>query len=190
MNRQSRIFWPPPGKDRPATSQRSCDHPGCREAGEFRAPKSRQTLNEYYWFCLPHVRAYNQAWDFYAGLQPEEIEAMVRQDITWQRPTWPLGRRVGGKFRFDAERVKDPFGVFDEDDFQKPSGQAAPNGPEVAAMEVMQLKAPLTIDGLKSRYKELCKQHHPDANGGDLAAEERFKVIGQAYKVLMETLNS
>src|SRR5262249_16055283 len=49
-----------------------CNHPGCTEAGLHRAPKSRQKLNEYYWFCLEHVRAYNKSWDYYAGMNQAE----------------------------------------------------------------------------------------------------------------------
>jgi len=26
---------------------------------------------EYYWFCLEHVREYNQAWDYFKGMNPE-----------------------------------------------------------------------------------------------------------------------
>ncbi len=33
-------------------------------------------------------------------------------------------------------------------------------------------------------YKKLAKQHHPDANPGNAAAEERFKEISAAYDVL------
>ena len=29
------------------------------------------------------------------------------------------------------------------------------------------LSWPTTLDAVKSRYKELAKRHHPDANGGD-----------------------
>lgn len=146
-------------------------------------------MHEYYWFCLNHVRAYNAAWDFYAGCRPEEIEQMVRSDTTWQRPTWPLGRMVGGRYRFDSERVKDPFHVFDDDFYQRPAEKTTASSAELMAMRVMDLSAPLSLEILKNRYKELCKRHHPDANGGDKDAEERFKQIGQAYKTLLESLN-
>ena len=46
------------------------------------------------------------------------------------------------------------------------------------------LNWPLTLDALKTRYKQLAKQHHPDANGGDRAAEERLKTINLAYAAL------
>ena len=73
----------------PAT--RCCDMPTCSAAGEYRAPKGRERLNEYFWFCLEHVREYNKAWDYYAGMSEREIERHVRSDVTWQRPTWPMG---------------------------------------------------------------------------------------------------
>ncbi|MFO1060844.1 MAG: DnaJ domain-containing protein, partial [Dongiaceae bacterium] len=34
------------------------------------------------------------------------------------------------------------------------------------------------------RYKSLVKRLHPDANGGDKAAEERLKHINLAYSTL------
>ena len=37
---------------------------------------------------------------------------------------------------------------------------------------------------LSRAYKKLAKQHHPDANQGNAAAEERFKEISAAYDVL------
>ena len=40
------------------------------------------------------------------------------------------------------------------------------------------------MDALKARYKELAKRHHPDANGGDKASEERLKLINLAYAAI------
>ena len=33
------------------TSTRECEHPGCTEQGQYRAPKSPVVLDDYYWFC-------------------------------------------------------------------------------------------------------------------------------------------
>ena len=52
----------------PELPVRLCDHPGCEAGGDFRAPKSRLELDRYYWFCLEHIRAYNLAWNYYAGM--------------------------------------------------------------------------------------------------------------------------
>ena len=50
-----------------------CDSPKCKEKGEYRAPKSRVMLNEYFYFCLDHIKEYNKSWDFYKGMSVEQI---------------------------------------------------------------------------------------------------------------------
>jgi len=39
---------------------------------------------------------------------------------------------------------------------------------------------------IKSAYRKLARQHHPDANPGDKAAEDKFKDIAEAYEVLKD----
>lgn len=43
-----------------------------------------------------------------------------------------------------------------------------------------------TPEELKKAYRKLAKQFHPDANGGDRKASERFKEVGEAYSVLSD----
>jgi molecular chaperone DnaJ len=40
---------------------------------------------------------------------------------------------------------------------------------------------------IKKAYRKLARKFHPDANGGDARAEERFKEISEAYDVLSDT---
>src|SRR5512146_3528765 len=91
----------------PPPPSRLCDHPGCDGCGDFRAPRSRLELDRYYWFCLEHVRAYNRAWNYYAGMSEGEIEAEIRRDTVWQRPSWKLGERHG-----PDPSVRDHFGFY------------------------------------------------------------------------------
>lgn len=180
---------------------RGCDHPGCAAEGSFRAPRSRERLNEYFWFCLEHVRAYNAAWNYYEGMSEDEVEASVRADVTWQRPTWPLGGRIGESrssgafgagFRYWRAEVRDDFGFFGEGGEAGHGARERPrreaDSEHAEALAAMELEAPLTLVELKARYKFLVKQHHPDANGGDKAAEERLKVINRAYTTLKKSL--
>jgi len=70
--------------------ERACDHPGCRRAAEARAPKSREMLNEHYWFCQPHAADYNRNWDFFAGMS--EGEEFIHQFRTGIAPAPDRGR--------------------------------------------------------------------------------------------------
>jgi hypothetical protein len=195
MSRTQRIYEP----GRVEAPDRLCDRPDCTEPGYYRAPKGRDRLDEYHWFCLDHVREYNKAWNYYAGMTEDEVEADTRRDTTWQRPTWPLGARVGGHARHarGTPPIHDGFGYFGDDDAgnnrQRRNGHARaagfhPSSPEARAMEIMDLQAPLNLTGLKARYKELVKLHHPDANGGDKLAEERLKEINEANSTLKKAL--
>ena len=175
----------------PVPPARLCDHAGCDCGGDFRAPKSRLELDRYYWFCLEHVRAYNLAWNYYAGMSDTEIEAEIRRDTVWQRPSWKLGERHG-----PGPRVRDPFGFYTsggERRGQRTNGHANGRAHEAAArvasareqaIAVFDLEPPFTPVRLKARYKMLVKQHHPDAHGGDKVAEEKLKIINQAYATL------
>ena len=44
----------------------------------------------------------------------------------------------------------------------------------------------VSTEQIKSQYKELAKKYHPDLNVGNPKAEERFKDIGEAYRVLTD----
>ena len=158
--------------------------PGCPNTGEYRAPKSRTTLTDYWWFCLDHVRAYNAVLGF---LQRHVARArsrrQLRADTAWQRPTWPLGRLGGSAAAFDEAVLRDPLGAFAAgrvDRSTAPPPEAAPSALR-EPLSALGLNWPVTLDVVKTRYKELAKRHHPDANGGDRAAEERLKTINLAY---------
>lgn len=44
----------------------------------------------------------------------------------------------------------------------------------------------VNVEQIKSQYKELAKKYHPDVNVGNPNAEEKFKDIGEAYRVLTD----
>ena len=148
-------------------------------------PVARDRLNEYYWFCLDHVRAYNLSWNYFAGMSESEIEHQRRHDTVWQRPSWPFGRfgeHHAGYTSSNGPGVHDGFGFFTGG-----AEDAAPPRPQTAeqrALAVLDLKEPATFQDVRARYKVLVKQLHPDANGGDTAAEERLKAVNQAYAAL------
>jgi hypothetical protein len=173
---------------RGADGKRACDHPGCAQEGEYRAPRSREPSQGLYWFCLPHVREYNAAWNFFAGMKPDEIERYIRENVTGHRPTWRLGTKPSQTFPHFW--VKDDLGLLGELGIaQSLSGAksgARPRDPrELKALATLDLEPEVNLQQIKTRFKQLVKRYHPDANGGERRAEERLKAIIEAYSFLL-----
>lgn len=168
---------------------RHCDMPGCPADAPHKAPKHRG-LNDYYWFCFDHVQEYNKAWDFFSGMNQNDIEDQIRKSFLWDRPTK----------RFDTGDMHEKLyrKAWQERNFSEdsPPGGQKGNGfrfspdapmqatPEVQAMAIMGLEPPLDIKIIKSRYKELAKKYHPDLNPNDKRAEEMIKTVNMSYTIL------
>ena len=168
---------------------RKCDRNDCKNEGTFKAPKSRVLLNQYYFFCLEHIKEYNKSWDFYKGLSVNQIESSMREDIIWNRPSWPLKgnpykviEQINNFFSEDIEHLnyenKDSYfknKLIDENLTEE----------EDKALSILSLKLPLTLEKIKKNYKKLVKIFHPDVNGNNKDKENKFKDINNSYKILL-----
>lgn len=165
----------------------ACEWAGCRDDGIHRAPKGRGRDGEYFHFCLDHVREYNRTYNYFEGMTDEDVISYQKSAITGHRPTWSLGLnrlrgQHGGAARAAAEGFADPFGAFSDDE---PEPQRRPiRNAERKALTTLGLDETADGPGIKARYKTLVKRHHPDANGGAKAAEEKLREIIQAYSYL------
>jgi hypothetical protein len=174
--------------------ERACDHPGCRAVASARAPKSRDMLNEFYWFCQPHAGEYNRGWNFYAGMSEGEIRRrQADEQMTGGRPTWQMkaGKMSREAAAFAAKLgagkggYRDPFNLFG-------GGGAGPQAAPVSrlgkiergALADLDLEEGATSAEIRTRYLDLVKRCHPDANGGDRSAEHRLQRVIRAYQAL------
>lgn len=170
------------------TTSHTCDFPGCTEPAEYRAPKDR-SLRSHYWFCLKHVQEYNKKWDFLAGLSPEQIEAHLQNDVTWQRPTWKLG--MGGSARVVHGKTKDHFHIFDETQlgmnghYNPPAQETRYSRKIQDALLFMELDPPVSLEILKKQYKKLAKRYHPDIAQKDASL---FQQLTESYTTLVSYL--
>ena len=174
-------------KEKPEPETRACDHNGCQQEGNCRAPKNRAQVDgrmpsDYFWFCAAHAKEYNQKWDYFAGMSSDEIMAFQKDAVTGHRPTW--GYQIPPHLAAAAiqDRMKHLLG----EDFADAIKAYMPAIPpkHKQALDALGLKHPTSQKTIRSTYRRLVKEHHPDLNGGDKDAEERFKLIGVAYKLL------
>ena len=173
------------------SSAYSCDYDLCTELGKHKAPKSRLQLNEYYLFCLKHVTAYNKSWDFYKGLNVDQIELSIRKDAIWDRPSWPLKGNPNNIISQLKEFFDNDYSLFEkEQDFQNflknKSVEEKLNIEECKSLKILELSLPISLEKIKKKYKKLVKIFHPDVNDNNKKAENHFKEINEAYKILLK----
>ncbi|RMH46434.1 MAG: molecular chaperone DnaJ [Alphaproteobacteria bacterium] len=176
------------------TSQRVCEHPGCNEPGKYRAPKSPDHLDEYLWFCLQHVREYNNRWNFFEGTTDAEFEALVDKDRVWGRPTRPFSARPGEETRaWSRLGIDDPMQVLGERATRNPGktvGHTRRLPPkERKALEILEARDTWTKAEIRKQYKSLVKDLHPDMNGGNRADEERLQEVVWAWDQIKDSRN-
>jgi hypothetical protein len=154
----------------------------------------RSFEGSYLHFCFPHVSEYNKTYNYFSGLDDESVAKFQKDALTGHRPTWTLGvNRWGdgapapaGNSAFSGAEARIRARI--SGSRQQPSG--APRKLrtlERKAFDDLGLPHSAPPDAVKSRYKELVKRHHPDANGGDRSSEDRLRQIIQAYKYLKQT---
>jgi len=207
MKAQSKIFDAIRVKPRRAeqveTKVTPCAWEGCNKPGLYKAPKGWRAAGEFHSFCLEHVRHYNKAFDYYDGIKRDKLDEILRTAAqTGDRPTWGMGANPAGKGNpkprgakareFTSNRFGDPLNVFAR--FNRFQGKANPIRErerklaenDRRALETLGLEGFAAPEVIKKAYKTLVKRHHPDANGGSKASEDRLRAIITAYTHLKQ----
>lgn len=199
MNLHSKFFdriWirrPEPAAKQ-AEQKPECDWAGCDLPGLHKAPRGHNRAGHYN-FCLEHVRQYNKDFNYFAEMNPEEVEEhILRNGASWSaRPDWDSKAKAdpSAKPRWRARDwsgrvIKDPFNVFaryarTQARNPTPERERRLHETDRRALEMLGIEGAPDRAKIKSAYKSMVKKHHPDANGGDKGAEERLRHIIAAY---------
>ena len=175
--------------------ERRCEHPDCLQPATAKAPKSRERLNEHYWFCQAHAGEYNRTWNFFAGMSEGEIDRRRAEAATGERPTWQFKAsrfsREAAAFAAGAGRgFADPLGLFRaakrRAEAEMEANERRLGRLERHALADLDLADQATGPEIRARYTELIKRCHPDSNGGDRSAEHKLQRVIKAYKTLQK----
>ena len=162
-----------------------CEWKDCNDKGIHRAPKNREYLREFRWFCLEHVREYNKKWNYFSGLSQIEIEKELKADFSWHLPTWPMSENL------NKNNIKDEFEILNSTSSTKNINKMdnLQSNKETKALRKLGLPLDSSLQDIKRRYKILVKKHHPDTNINKKKSNNILIEINEAYKVLLTTIN-
>ena len=187
--------------------EKPCQWPECRAVATARAPKSRELIDDFYWFCQPHAAEYNKGWNYFSGMDDDSVARWRENEAqTGGRPTWQMkaGRMSREAAAFAAKfgsgaagkgagAYADAYNLFGHGG----AGKRDPNAPEPAGRRLgnLERKALVELDleqgatgpAIRARYLELVKRFHPDSNGGDRSSEGKLGRVIRAYKTLVKS---
>ena len=59
----------------------------CSEEGNYKAPKERDNSKNFRLLCLEHVKEFNKKWNYFSGMNDQQIMDFLKSDMTWHKPT-------------------------------------------------------------------------------------------------------
>ncbi len=179
-------------------SQRKCEHKGCDQMGEHRAPKQtaaalkrkRKRDEDFHWFCQRHAAEYNKQYNFFDGMTEAQYASFRASEDAGHQKTWRFGTGPMGGAKsanaFDSRKWGGRH-FFDEDgNHVRPSQKEKPGRTrlQIKSLEELNLPADATPKDVRETYSKLVKEYHPDSNGGDRSMEHRLAKVIRAFKTL------
>lgn len=179
-----------------------CAYPGCRDAGDFRAPAdhgrgaSANGPGDYQMLCLDHVREFNARYDWFAGMNAEQISAAQSPCNVWASQIRAFSATANvdsppkwADFHDPLDAISTRFREKIGDVAQQSGGNSRILLPEDRrALKTLGLGEDTDRRALRSAYSALVQKYHPDKNGGNRSHEKALQDVIAAYTHLKKTL--
>ena len=164
-----------------------CDWDNCKELGEYKAPIERDNSKKFRMLCLKHVKEFNKNWNYFSGMNDNQIMSFLKSDMTWHKPTQSFSSSDNFfkilwnntlKDESDKKKIKSELNYMRQFKFDHK---------DIKAFEILGLTVGMKWIKVQEKFKTLVKKFHPDMNLGNKKYEEKLKLITLAYTQLKNT---
>ena len=165
-----------------------CEWDNCLDDGEFKAPLEKDNSKEYRWLCEDHIKLFNKNWNYFDGMQQNEIEDFLKSDLTWHRPTQKFASSDNFFNILWNNALNDKFRFFKQEKITDSFNSKKLNKEDQNAFKILGLESNAEWPIIQKKFKTLVKKFHPDRNAGNKQYEDKLKTITLAYthlKLLM-----
>lgn len=149
----------------------------------------------YLYLCLDHVREFNSGYNYFDGMDADEIYAEQHPAAGWRaRTVWADGGAgLGPKwadFADPLDAITARYAGFSAAANGGPKGpQTSANGTvlnkgERDALTILELSPDTDRSAIRRAYAAMLRRYHPDRNGGDRSHEAALGKVVAAYKLL------
>ena len=64
-----------------------CDWNNCNKIGDYKAPVEKDNSKKYRMLCLEHVKEFNKNWNYFSGMNDDQVMDFLKSDMIWHKPT-------------------------------------------------------------------------------------------------------
>ena len=161
-----------------------CEWENCEQSGDFKAPIEKDNSKNYRWLCEEHIKLFNKSWNYFEGMNQNEIEIFIKSDITWHRPTQKFGSSDNFFNILWNNALNDKFNFFKQENNINNLNGTKLYEKDKDALRIMELELNASWPIIQKRFKTLVKKFHPDKNAGNKQFEDKLKKITLAYSHL------
>ena len=164
-----------------------CDWNNCSKIGEYKAPIEKDNSKRYRLLCLEHIKEFNKNWNYFSGMNDDQVVDFLKSDMVWHKPTQSFSSpdnffkvlwNNALKDELDKEKLKSNLNHM---------GQFRYNHKDIKAFEILGISVGSRWGKIYDKFKLLVKKFHPDMNSGNKKFEEILKSITLAYTQLKNT---
>ena len=161
-----------------------CEWENCNENGDFKAPVEKDNSKNYRWLCEEHIKLFNKSWDYFEGMDQNQIENFLKSDITRHRPTQKIGSSDNFFNILWNNALNDKFNFFKKEKNINGFNGKKLSEKDMSAFRIMGLELNSGWPIIQKKFKTLVKKFHPDKNSGNKEFEDKLKKITLAYSHL------
>ena len=164
-----------------------CDWNNCSEEGAYKAPIEKDNSKKFRLLCLIHVKEFNKNWNYFQGMNDNQIYDFIKSDMTWHKPTQSFSSSDNFFKILWSNALKDELHKYKLNGKFDHINKFKFNHNDLKAFSILELSVGLKWEKIQEKFKKLVKKFHPDMNSGNKKYEDRLKVITLAYTQLKNT---
>ncbi len=155
--------------------------------GSYKAPVEKDNSKKYRMLCLNHIKEFNKNWNYFEGMNDDQIYEFLKSDMIWHKPTQSFSSSDNFFKILWNNALKDDLNKYKMNGQFDHMEQFKFNNNDIKAFSILGVSIGIKWEKIQEKFKKLVKKFHPDMNLGNKKFEDKLKVITLAYTQLKNT---
>ena len=164
-----------------------CDWNKCTNEGLYKAPKERDNSKNFRLLCLDHVKEFNKNWNYFSGMNDQQVLEFLKSDMIWHKPTQSFSSSDNFFKVLWRNALRDEMDKNNLNNYSNSMNKFKFTHNDIKAFSILGVTVGLKWEKIQAKFKKLVKKFHPDMNSGNKKFEDKLKVITLAYTQLKNT---